>query len=398
MAYRGGQLLNKRVTGLLFFGHLVNDFHQGALPALLPFFIIQHSLSYSAAAGVIFTFTGVSTVAQPLFGILADTRVRAWMIPTGIMITSFGFVLTSFSGSYVFLIMAVLLSGLGSAMFHPEAARTVNKGGGNNRATAMSFFGVGGTVGFSIGPAVMTSVLLVFGTKGMLLTIIPAAVIALLLSLQLQQANGEKIVTKMYSFDKRESPSDNWKGFVLLTTTIVGKSIIFYSLFTFIPLYWRDVLGQSEVSGGIALTLFSISGVIGNLIGGRLADKYGNIKIILLGCAMLVPTLPLLIWVNTTALGLPLLVLSGCFLLMTYGPTIVAGQRYLPNHVGFSSGMTLGVAFSIGGIVVPYIGHLADLYGISTAMLPIVAVPIVITIFASLLPEVGQNNSENEKG
>ncbi len=47
-------------------GHLVNDFHQGAIPALLPFLILQHNLSYSAAAGVVFTFTGGQDYS-PLF-------------------------------------------------------------------------------------------------------------------------------------------------------------------------------------------------------------------------------------------------------------------------------------------------------------------------------------------
>ena len=108
-----------------------------------------------------------------------------------------------------------------------------------------------------------------------------------------------------------------------------------------IRVYWKDILGQSQMAGGMALTLFSVAGVFGNLLGGRLADKYGHTKIITLGCSLLVPSLPALLWANTVYTATPLLMLGGALLLMTYGPTIVMGQSYLPNHVGFSSGMTL---------------------------------------------------------
>ena len=43
-----------RHVGLLSVGHLATDINQGALPAMLPFFIAAHDLSYAAAAGIVF--------------------------------------------------------------------------------------------------------------------------------------------------------------------------------------------------------------------------------------------------------------------------------------------------------------------------------------------------------
>ena len=43
-----------RHIGFLSVGHLVTDINQGALPAMLPFFLAAYDLSYIAAAGIVF--------------------------------------------------------------------------------------------------------------------------------------------------------------------------------------------------------------------------------------------------------------------------------------------------------------------------------------------------------
>lgn len=378
--------MNKRMLGLLSAGHLVNDLHQGAIPALLPFLIIQQNISYSAAGLIVFAFTGTATIIQPLFGFLADRFSKTWTIPAGIMLTSLGFALTGLLSNYFLIITAVILSGIGSAVFHPEAARMVNLAGGEQKATAMSIFGVGGTLGFSIGPFVITAAVLGFGMKGVMVTMIPAAIVAtLFLSQSVGLNNCGKTAAHMHRIDAASKEKDNWLAFVLLSLTIIGKSVIYYGLFTFIPLYWTSILQQSQMAGATALTIFSVAGVFGNLIGGRLADRFGHTKIVAIGCTLLVPSLPALLWADDVYIATLMLVVVGALLLSTYGPTIVLGQKYLPNHIGFSSGMTLGVAFSIGGMVTPFLGHLADQQGLSSALTSIIFIPVVISCLSYTL-------------
>jgi FSR family fosmidomycin resistance protein-like MFS transporter len=71
---------------------------------------------------------------------------------------------------------------------------------------------------------------------------------------------------------------------------------------------------------------------------------------------------------------------------MTYSPTIVMGQTYLPNHVGLASGITLGVAFSIGGMAAPLLGTVADHHGIWYALASLAFIPILVTGTAWTLP------------
>ena len=66
---------------------------------------------------------------------------------------------------------------------------------------------------------------------------------------------------------------DEWRPFLRLTGVVICRSVIFFALNTFIPLYWIDVLGQSKASGGAALTILLSAGVVGQFLGGRLADQ-----------------------------------------------------------------------------------------------------------------------------
>ena len=64
---------------------------------------------------------------------------------------------------------------------------------------------------------------------------------------------------------------------------------------------------------------------------------------------------------------------------------VVLGQKYLPNRVGFASGITLGLAVSIGGMVAPLVGWYADQHGLISAMELMTMIPIVGAIVAFTL-------------
>lgn len=382
--------MNFRILGLLSLGHLVNDINQGALPALLPFLIAEHGFSYSTAATVMFAFTMTSTIIQPLLGHLADRCNKSWLIPTGLLMAGGGLAVCGLASSYILLILAVTISGIGSAAFHPEAARHVDMYGGNQKATAMSVFGVGGNLGFTLGPLLMTGAVLYMGLKGTLIMIIPVAVVAVLSFIQFSHPSTYETSQRTAEIPKKSK--DDWGAFTRLTITIIGKSILFYALLTFIPIYWTTELKQTEFAGGVALSLFSFASIIGNLLGGRLADRFGCKTIVVAGCTLLIPVIPALILTHNVYLATLFLAFAGALLLLTYGPTVVMGQQYIPNHVGLSSGMTIGVAFSVGGTITPLIGMLADAHGVGTALCSIIIVPLIITATSLTLKPL---NSEN---
>jgi len=379
--------MKHKYIGLLSVGHLVTDINQGALPAMLPFFISAYDLSYAAVAGIVFAANMTSSIVQPLFGHAADRFSKPWLLSAGLMLAGIGLALSGLFQSYEWIVFLAVVSGIGIAAYHPEAARLVNFAAGTKKGTAMSLFGVGGTIGFAIGPLIITTALLAWGLKGTLILIVPVTVMALVMACQFSsfeslEVSGEKDRIKLDT----ERLKDDWSAFSRLTITVIGRSVIFYGLNTFIPLYWIHVMDQSRAAGAMALTIFACSGIIGNILGGRLADRMGQRKVMLLGHFGLMLSLPMLILVNNAQLANLLLVPIGLTLYGTYSPSIVMGQNFLPNRIGLSSGITLGVAVAIGGGAAPIIGRMADLYGIWFSLAAIAFLPIFFLAITLSLP------------
>ena len=67
-----------------------------------------------------------------------------------------------------------------------------------------------------------------------------------------------------------------------------------------------------------------------------------------------------------------LLLIIGAAKAISYSPVIVLGQTYLAKSIGFASGITLGVSQTIGGVIAPVVGNLADTYSLPIAMMTLV--------------------------
>jgi FSR family fosmidomycin resistance protein-like MFS transporter len=375
-----------RSVGLLTLAHTATDINQGAIPVLLPFFIAQHNLTYAAAAAIVFTTTLVSTITQPVFGLVADRLSRPWLMPLGVLLAGLGVSFVGIAPTYRIGLIAIGISGIGVAAFHPEGARLANRFAGENKATAMSIFATGGQLGFAIGPLIATFALLQWGLKGTAFLAVPAIGVTLLVAFILpglwkyHDAAGGKGLQK-------NQGTDYWSAFICLSILVLFRSIIFYGINTFLPLFWINVLNQSKAAGASALTVFFASGVVGNLLGGKVADRVGFRIAVLVEFAFLTVLLPIFAYTPHPTWAILLLVPIGLMIFAPVGPMVVLGQSYLPNRVGLASGVTLGLAFSFGGITTPLFGWIADRHGLHAAITVLAFLPIVCAGLSVFLPK-----------
>ena len=142
--------------------HCINDFGQGSLAALIPFFIANFGLNYYQSASIIFCNTVVASVAQPVLGYVADRWRVPWFIPVGFTVTLVSISAMALATRYEMILALSLLAGVGAALFHPEAALLVNRTQSHEIGNAMGRFAVGGSAGFALGPFIAGGVY-VFG-------------------------------------------------------------------------------------------------------------------------------------------------------------------------------------------------------------------------------------------
>lgn len=397
--------MDKKKILLVSLGHLSCDVNGGALPAVLPFLITNYGFNYQAAAGLMFAFSCLSSIIQPLFGWLSDKISKPWFIPLGVLLAGGGLAAVGFMSSYWAIFAVIAVSGVGAALFHPEGARFANRVSGATKGTGLSIFSVGGNGGFVVGPILAVAAINGFGMRG---TAVFGAISLLMASILLYQiarmtslkkpvaasgpgaaragAKSPKAAGAQAEETEEENRGENnWKEFSKLTGAIISRSILFVGYNTFIPLYWVGHFGQSKDVGAVALACFCTFGVVSNFIGGMLSDRFGYLKIIRLSYLLLIPTVILFGLADNLYAAYALLLPLGFSLYAPFSSMVVLGQKYLAKNIGLASGVTLGLATSMGGIAAPLLGRIADVHGLPRAVQSLTVVAVLGAFFAFLL-------------
>lgn len=376
---------DRRQMRLLAGAHAAADLCQGAVPALLPFLVHAHGWSYGAASLLVLAATLSSSIVQPAFGHLSDRHPKPWLLPLGLAVGGLGLGAVGLLGDSVpAAFVVVLISGLGVAAFHPEGSRAAAYAAGAERkATGMSWFSVGGNVGWALGPIVVSATVLPFGLAATpLLAVLPLAA-ALVMARELPAIRAKRAQAQTATRATADD-ADDWRAFGILTGAVASRSIVYFGLMTFVPLYLVDA-GQSHAMGEAAITAFLVGGAVGTLLGGPLADRVGRRPVLVASFCLQLPLLVAFLAAPPAA-AVPLLAVIGVIAIATFSISVVLGQSYLPNHLGVASGVTLGLAIGIGGLAASALGALADAHGPKASLELLLVLPVLGLACVLLLP------------
>ena len=385
-------MMHKGYICILSAAHAVADLPPGALPALLPFFALYYHLSYTEIAGLMFASSCLSSAVQPVFGLLADRSDKNALMATGVLLSGIGLALTGFVSGYWTVFAGVTLMGIGSAIFHPQAARSVNFLAGKQKSTGIGIFSVGGNAGFGFGPLIAVWAVTLWGLKGTALFGIfgiAFALILLILNARLTEATAQSRSENAPDCKVRSREGTNdWHAFARLTLVIIGRSVVFCTVSAFLPLYCIRTLGVTEAVAGTTIAVLAFGCAAMTLLGGYLGDRIGLIRMLRLGSLVLVSsTAALVLCPNIFWIYVVLMVLS-FGINAPYPAFVVLGQTYLAKNIGFASGVTLGLSFSVGGLFVPILGKLADATSLTVVFTVLIALSALCALGAFMLREI----------
>jgi FSR family fosmidomycin resistance protein-like MFS transporter len=361
-----------RPITLMAAGHGCVDVYQGAVAALVPFFVSERAYTYAAAAGLVLAASLLSSVVQPLFGALTDRWPMPWLLPVSTLVSGLGVAFCGVIDSYPLTLALVALSGIGVAAYHPESARVARAVSGESH-TAMSWFSLGGNLGFAAAPLMVGAVVAVGGLGASPLLLLPAVVGSALC------VAAVRAVAAPRPAGTRAAPaagSDDWASFGKLSGSIVCRSIVFVGLSAFISLYAAERSGGGEVAGTTALFVLYLGGAVGTVLGGTLATRWGRIAVVRWSSAIGILAVAGVVFVPGP-LMLACVALTSACLYVPFSLSVTLGQDYLPRRVGTASGVTLGLTVSVGGIASPLIGAAADHTSLQVALAPLIALPAV---------------------
>src|SRR5579883_3341582 len=311
--------------------HLLNDMVQSLLPSIYPILKSSFHLTFGEIGLVTLAYQLTASLLQPFVGQYTDKRPLPYSLPFGMVFTLIGLILMGLAFDLGSLLLAAVLIGLGSAIFHPESLRV---------ARWYESIHIRRPVG-KVGAAYQA-------------TAVPTGQVILALA--------------------------------LLLILIFSKYFYLASISNYYTFYLIEHFGVSIRSAQIHLFVFLGAVAAGTLIGGPVGDRYGR-KLVILGSIFgVLPFTLMLPHANLFWTG-PLTFVIGFILSSAFSAILVYGQELIPGRIGMVSGLFFGFAFGMGGIGAAVLGQLADSFGVVnvykiTAWLP------ALGLFAIFLPRV----------
>src|SRR3954453_19716075 len=376
-----GTRLDRRALTALSSGHMAFAFATGPPPARLPCLTDRFGLSYTLAAVLMLASAFCSSLIQPLFGLWSDSRGAIWLLPAGVAVAGIGIALAADAPTYGLVLLCVVISGLGVAAFHPEGSKFAAFASGAKRASGMSYFSIGGNLGYALGPALATPLIVWQGLRGGFLLAAPCLLIAFVL---LRTAPYLQSFATEERHPARRGGRDQPRALGILLGVICFRSVAWFGLVTFVPL-WEVSLGHSKAYGNHLLSLMLLAGTLGTIVAGPLADRLGLRPVLLVSLAATAPLIVVFVAVGGIP-GAVALALVGCCVIGTFGITMVMSQQYLPSRIGMASGLSIGMSIGLGGIAAVALGAVADSIDLRAALYVCAFAPVVAFALGALLP------------
>jgi FSR family fosmidomycin resistance protein-like MFS transporter len=364
-------------------GHFSVDMYSGILPVLYPLMSDEFDLSNASVGLIALAYTTAASLSQPFFGYLSDRYGSRYFIAASIVWSSVTVGLIGWAPSYLTLLGLALLAGLGSGAYHPQGASNASAAAGDvQRNSALAFYTVAGTSGYSLGPIIGALMFLIMGREGTILMLPFGCMVAIAIFRQMTRLGLGQAT--MSAARQTAQTAIQWTPLLLVMSIVMLRSWVFSSAVAFVPL-WFDDLGYSSGFYSVLTTAILATGAAGTLLGGILADRHGQRRILFISLFGCVPMLLLF----AAFPGWQSLLFGPLFAFladMSIAVTLVMAQRVLPGRIGMASGFILGMGFVTGGIGVPITGLLADRYGNGEALMISSVLIVAAGILVAFIP------------
>jgi FSR family fosmidomycin resistance protein-like MFS transporter len=359
--------------------HGLNDLMQSVLPAVYPILKDSYRLDFGQIGMITFANQATASLLQPVVGFFTDKRPKPFSLPTGMAFTLAGLLLLSVAPSYLAILLAVAMVGIGSSVFHPESSRVARLASGGRHGFAQSLFQVGGNIGSSTGPLLAAYIVLPYGQRSIAWFAVTAlSAMAILTQVSLWYRRRLESVRAKVATVREGLPSGRVRlALLILVLLVFSKNVYLASLTSFYTFYLIDKFQVSVQSAQLHLFILLAAVAAGTFIGGPVGDRIGRKYVIwvsILGALPFTLLLPYadLFWTEV------LTVIIGLILASAFSAIVVFAQELVPGRVGTVSGVFFGFAFGAGGLGAAMLGQLADVTSIDT----------VFTV-CSFLPAIG---------
>ncbi|WP_437191872.1 MFS transporter [Planctomicrobium sp. SH527] len=378
--------------------HFLNDTVQAVIPALYPLLKQSHGLTFTQIGLITLTFQMTASLLQPVVGFVTDRRPQPYSLALGMGSTLIGLLMLSQAHSLLMLLISTGLVGLGSSVFHPEAARLAILASGGRHGFAQSVFQVGGNLGTSFGPLLAAWIVMPRGQPAVawfaVIALLAMIVMARLGIWYQQQLTIERTSTSKRAVKRAKHSLSNWQvvcAMLVLIVLMTSKYFYLVSLTNYYTFYLIEKFHVSVQTSQLCLFAFLFAVAAGTIIGGPIGDRRGRKMVIcvsIFGTAPFSLALPYMNFSMTIVMS----VLAGMILASAFSAVLVFAQELMPGRVGLVAGLFFGFVFGVSGVASAIIGIWADRTSITTIFEICAYIPL-LGVLAVLLPNMNRRTT-----
>lgn len=372
--------------------HLTNDACFALLYPLLPFISDDLGLSYAQVGLMKAVFSGASSVLQIPAGAVGSRYGEMLVLLVGNAWVGLGLILMALTGSFVALLIAAALGGVGGNAQHPLASSLVSRAVPvRQMATALGTLNFSGDVGKLIGPFVAGIVATQFGWRIALGSVGAFTVLFSLALLLRGRTNGLQRARRRVPGES-EIRSPFQRGFTnvvvagALDTATRGAALTFLSF----------VLVNKGFSAAAVSALFAVifaGGAAGKFLCGWMTDRWGALTVIVLTESITAVAL-IAIYRGPVWSTIPLVAILGFMLNGTSSALNVSVAQFVPSTErarGYGVYFTAAlVSSSVSPLAFGVLGDIAGLGVVFTgiALMTIAVIPAILPVRNDLDPVI----------
>lgn len=332
---------------------------------LLP--TIAESLGVSLpSAGLLVSLYALGvTMGAPVMTALTGRLPRKTLLLALMALFIAGNAFAAVAPGYGSLIVARFLTGLAHGVFFAIASGLVSRER-ESSAIAMAFLGL--TVALVTGVPLGTWIGQSFGWQATFLGVVLLGVIGLIASAVLVPSDLQQSASPSLRAQARVLTSPRLLLVYLITALGYGGNFI---AFTYLAPMLTDVTGLSAGAVSLVILLYGASVAVGNILGGRLADRMGPVSaltLIFAGLTVLLAAFGMALPHPVAAVAV--VALWGGFAFANVPPlqayVVQIARQVSPDAVDVASGLNIGafnlgiaLGAAVGGVVVDHMGLIA---------------------------------------